>query len=204
VCGHENESPVWRVLDERERADAMHADTPGLVVVMCDLCGARAIVNDALLLVRSTTVAPLVAVLPWEQLQEPVEVLGDLLREAGDQVPGKPLLAPRVLLPLLLTRDVDADALDPGGAASDVRAKQGSELGDVYAHFLSLAVDQHAEAELERDLGTLWGIPTEQLPAWLAILCVPNSDIDLEFWLTLSPRWCSLDFGPHLAPTLDA
>jgi hypothetical protein len=38
----------------------------------------------------------------------------------------------------------------------------------------------------------------------LAILCVPNSDVDLEFWLTLSPRWCSLDFGPHLAPTLDA
>jgi hypothetical protein len=39
---------------------------------------------------------------------------------------------------------------------------------------------------------------------FLAILCVPNSDVDREFWLTLSPRWCSLDFGPHLAPTLDA
>src|SRR5664280_1112232 len=38
----------------------------------------------------------------------------------------------------------------------------------------------------------------------LEILCVPNSDVDLEFWLTLSPRWCSLDFGPHLAPTFDA
>jgi hypothetical protein len=38
----------------------------------------------------------------------------------------------------------------------------------------------------------------------LEILCVPNSDVDREFWLTLSPRWCSLDFGPHLAPTLDA
>jgi len=38
----------------------------------------------------------------------------------------------------------------------------------------------------------------------LAILCVQNSDVDLEFSLTLSPRWCSLDFGPHLAPTLDA
>ena len=38
----------------------------------------------------------------------------------------------------------------------------------------------------------------------LAILCVPNSDVDLEFWLTLSPLWWSLDFGPHLAPTLDA
>jgi hypothetical protein len=38
----------------------------------------------------------------------------------------------------------------------------------------------------------------------LAILCVPNSDVDLEFWLTLTPRWCSLDSGPHLAPTLDA
>src|SRR5664280_3705964 len=36
----------------------------------------------------------------------------------------------------------------------------------------------------------------------LAILCVPNSEVDLESWLTFSPRWCSLDFGPHLAPTL--
>jgi hypothetical protein len=107
------------VLDERERADAMQADTPGLVVVMCDLCGAPAIVNDALLLVRSTTVAPLVAVLPWEMLQEPGAVLGDLLGEVGDQVSGQPLTAPRVLLSLLLTRDVDADALDPGRAADD-------------------------------------------------------------------------------------
>jgi hypothetical protein len=38
----------------------------------------------------------------------------------------------------------------------------------------------------------------------LETLCVPNSDVNLEFWLTLSPRWCSLDLGPHLAPTLDA
>jgi hypothetical protein len=81
VCGHENDSPVWRVLDEHERGDAIRPDTPGLVVVMCDSCGARAIVNDALLLVRSTTVAPLVAVLPWEQLEEPGAVLGELLTE---------------------------------------------------------------------------------------------------------------------------
>lgn len=39
---------------------------------------------------------------------------------------------------------------------------------------------------------------------WLEILCVPNSDVDLESWLTLSPCWCSLRVGPHLAPTLDA
>ena len=145
----------------------MQADTPGLVVVMCDLCGAPAIVNDALLLVRSTTVAPLVAVLPWEQLQEPDAVLGDLLTEVGDQVSGQPLLVPRVLLSLLLARDVDADALDPGRAADDVRAEHGAELGDLYAHFLSLAVDQHVEAERERGLDALWEVPTEQLPAWL-------------------------------------
>lgn len=155
------------MLDERERADAMRADTPGLVVVMCDLCGAPAIVNDALLLVRSTTVAPLVAVLPWEQLQEPAAVLGDLLTEVGDQVSGQPLLAPRVLLSLLLTRDVEADALDPGRAADDVRAEHGAELGDLYAHFLSLAVEQHVEAETDRGLQVLSVVPVEQLPGWL-------------------------------------
>ena len=152
MCGHENESPVWRVLDERERADAMRVDSPGLVVVMCDLCGAPASVNVALLLVRSTALAPVVVVLPWEQMQEPGAVLGELLAEVGDQVPGEPVLAPRVVLPLLLTREVDADALDPGRAGDEVRAEHGTELGDVYAHFLSLAVDQHAEAETDRSL----------------------------------------------------
>jgi|SRR5665213_3208605 len=36
----------------------------------------------------------------------------------------------------------------------------------------------------------------------LAILCVPNSDVDLEFWLTLSPRWCSLDLDHILLQPL--
>jgi CHAT domain-containing protein/tetratricopeptide (TPR) repeat protein len=155
------------VLDEHERADAIRPETPGLVFVMCDLCGAAVSVNDALLLVRSTTVAPVVAVLSWEQLQEPGAVLGDLLREVGAELPGEPLLAPRVLLSLLLTRDVDADALDPGRAADEVRAEHGAELGDLYVHFLSLAVDQHADAEVKRGLEALWEVPVEQLPGWL-------------------------------------
>jgi len=66
------------VLDERGSADAVRADMPGLVVVACDGCGAAGVVDDALLLVRSTAVAPVVVVLPWEQLQEPGAVLGDL------------------------------------------------------------------------------------------------------------------------------
>jgi CHAT domain len=167
MCGHDNDSPVWRVLDERERADAMRADTPGLVVVTCDLCGAPASVNDALLLVRSTTVAPVVVILPWEQLQAPGAVLGNLFGEVWDQLPGEPVLAPRVLLPLLLTRDLDADALDPRRAGDEVRAEHGAELGDAFAYFLSLAVDQHAEAETDRGLQALWAVPVEKLPGWL-------------------------------------
>lgn len=158
---------MWRVLDERERADAVRVDAPGLVVVACDGCGAPAVVDDALLLVRSTAVAPVVVVLPWEQLQEPGAVLGDLQAEVGDRVAGEPVLAPRVLLPLLLARDVDADASDPDRATEQVRTDHGNELGDLYAHFLALAVSQYVEAEPQRLLGALSATSIEKLPEWL-------------------------------------
>lgn len=158
---------MWRVLDERERADAVRVDTPGLVVVACDGCGAPAVVDEALLLVRSTSVAPVVVVLPREQLQEPGAVLSDLQAEVGDRVAGKPVLAPRVLLPLLLARDVDADASDPGRAADQVRTDHGNELADLYADFLALAVSQYAAAEPQRLLDALAAIPIEKLQEWL-------------------------------------
>ena len=78
-------------------------------------------------------------------------------------------------------------------------------------HVLAAAIRARAQMIVTFNLSDF---PTEVLADWdveakhpddfLVILCVPNSDVDLEFWLTLSPRWCSLDSGPHLAPTLDA
>jgi hypothetical protein len=78
-------------------------------------------------------------------------------------------------------------------------------------HVLAAAIRARAQIIVTFNLSDF---PTEVLADWdveakhpddfLVILCVPNSDVDLEFWLTLSPRWCSLDSGPHLAPTLDA
>jgi len=167
VCGRVNVSPVWRVLDQRERADALQADAPGLVAVACDGCGAARTVDDALLLVRITTIAPVVMVLSWEQLQEPSAAVAELYEGAGDQVLGEPVLAPRLLLPLLLTRDLDADVSDRGRAVAEVRAQHGGDIGDAFDYFLTLAVDQYAEAEPRRLLDAFQEVPVDQLPGWM-------------------------------------
>jgi len=166
MCGQANESPVWRVLDERERPDMLHLDAPGLVVVRCDSCGASATVNDALVLVWSRAVAPLIVVLPGGQ--DPNSVLDELQAEVGSQILGGPVLVPRVLLPLLLTRDVDADAAAPERAAADVRDGHGDDLGLTYVQFLTLAVEQRAEGEPARLLDSMVVVPREELPEWLA------------------------------------
>jgi tetratricopeptide (TPR) repeat protein len=167
ACGHANEAPVWRVLDGRERADALRPDTPGLVCVVCESCGAPREVLDALLLVRSGTVAPVVVVLSWEQLKDPGPVLSELPVPVGREVSAQPVLAPRILLPLLLVRNVDADAFNSAVATEEVRSSHGDQLADLYAQFLVLATDQYDQSEPVRLLSGLLTVSGEELLEWL-------------------------------------
>lgn len=177
LCGNHNESPVWHLVDDRERADVLRVDTPGLSTVVCDGCGRSEMPTTALLLIRSTTFAPLVAVLSWEDLRDPVSTLSDLEAALANRVRGDPVVVPRILLPVLLSRDVDEDALEPGQAAQTVRGLHGAELGDVYEKFLTLAIDQYASDEPRRLIDVLFAVPLKERPAWIrtqALSAVPG------------------------------
>jgi CHAT domain len=174
LCGQQNESPVWHLVDDRERADVLRVDAPGLITVACDGCGRFEIPETALLLVRSTTLARLLAVLSWGDLREPTARLSELQAALGNRVLGEPVIAPRILLPVLVSRDVDTDASDPGQAARAVRAQYGPEIGDTYEKFLALAMDQYADDEPRRLLDALVAVPLKERPAWLRTRPVPS------------------------------
>src|SRR6266487_1078849 len=51
-CGLSQVSPIWRLLDARERSDVLQELPPGLAHVLCSQCGEAVGIDAPLLLIR--------------------------------------------------------------------------------------------------------------------------------------------------------
>ena len=171
-CGSQ-EVPVWRILHAGERPDAVAPDVLGLAVVACPACGAVALIEAPMLLVRPGDDLPLLVAVAGSELAHPSPSAGpQLLREAqaaglrGDGLIGPMIPLPRPLIPLVLMRDVASDAADPEKACQEVRST-GQLLSGWYGTFLSNVRAGEPERRAARALRELLGVPRDDLPGFL-------------------------------------
>jgi len=111
----------------------------------------------------------------------PVEALGDLgpwirelsseaLEALGGDAAGitEPMMAlPRLLLPVVLRRDVMSDLDDPAGAAWEVSDRDVA-IADWYYRFLEIVRETEGERKLVSALQKLWSVPPPELAGFLA------------------------------------
>jgi len=106
-CGLSQISPVWRLLDARERSDVLEDLAPGLAHVLCSNCAEPAPIDAPLLLIRPGNELSLMLALPHsELLEESPPSAANLLQEAQaalgssyvEGVSGPSIPIPRFLL----------------------------------------------------------------------------------------------------------
>jgi tetratricopeptide (TPR) repeat protein len=172
-CESSQEVPVWRILHAGERPDVVAPDVLGLIVVACPACGAVALIEASMLLVRPGDYLPLLIAVAGSELADPSPSSGpQLLLEAqaaglpGDGLIGPMVPLPRPLVPLVLTRDVAADAADPERACQEIRSA-GQLLSDWYRTFLYNVGASEPERRAARALHELLGVPRDDLPDFL-------------------------------------
>jgi CHAT domain-containing protein/tetratricopeptide (TPR) repeat protein len=169
-CGNSQEAPAWRILDARERPDVLAQLTPGLVFVVCPACGTEAAIEASMLLVRPGNELGLLLAIAVGQLAELSPLTGqELAHEAKeaygrepDGVVGPMLPLPRLLLPLVLSRDVIADAASPEGAYQQVVASDAT-LAGWYRAFLQVVHDSEPERRVGLALQQLWRTEPDDL-----------------------------------------
>ena len=171
-CGSSQEVPVWRILHAAERPDAVAPDRLGLAVVACPACGAVALIEAPMLLVRPGDYLPLLVAVAGSELADPSPSSGpQLLGEAqaaglrGDGLIGPMVPLPRPLVPLVLTRNVASDAADPERTRQEMRTDQ--LLSDWYRTFLYNVRVGEPERRAARALRELVGVPRDDLPDFL-------------------------------------
>jgi CHAT domain-containing protein/tetratricopeptide (TPR) repeat protein len=176
-CDGAQEAPVWRLLDIRERSDVIEQPGPGLAWVVCPQCGTGAQIDAPLLLIRPGNTLPLLLAVPIHELGEPSlappsgPVLGQEARTAlGGNIEGiaGPMIPlPRLLLPVVLARDVTADAADPDRALEEIFGREMTLTASWYRSFLEIVCDSEQERKLAIALEGLWHVPPQQLASFL-------------------------------------
>lgn len=173
-CGGSQEAAAWRILDVRERPDVIAQLAPGLAYMVCPECGSEAAVEAPILLIRPGNELPLLLAVAASELAELSPLSGQELAREAQTALGRPtvdvvgpmLPLPRSLLPLVLTRDVAADAADPDGAYREI-CDSDTTLGNWYRAFLQRVNDSEPERRAGRALQRLWGVSPTDLPAFL-------------------------------------
>jgi CHAT domain-containing protein len=166
--------PVWRILHVRERPDVITQLGPGLVAVACPACGAEETIEAPMLLIRPDSELPLLLAVSSDELAEPSPPSGrELAREAQaalrsitEDIAGPMIPLPRRLLPLVLIRDLAADAADPDGADRELY-DCGATLAGGYRTFLQLVRDSEPERRATLALHQLWRTSPGDLPGYL-------------------------------------
>src|SRR5215831_12004996 len=173
-CGSAQEAPAWRILDARERSDVVERPGPGLTDVPCGKCGTTADIDAPLLLIRPDSPMPLLLGLPVEALGDLGPWIRELSSEALEALGGdaagitEPMMAlPRLLLPVVLGRDVMSDLDDPAGAAWEVSDRDVA-IADWYYRFLEIVRETEGERKLVSALQKLWSVPPPELAGFLA------------------------------------
>jgi CHAT domain-containing protein/tetratricopeptide (TPR) repeat protein len=173
-CGNSQEAPVWRILDAREHPDVPAHLTPGLVFVVCAACGAEAPIEAPMLLIRPGNELGLLLAVTASELAELSPLTGqELAREAKaaylrepDGVVGPMLPLLRRLLPLVLTREVTADAANPEDAYREI-ADSDAALAGWYRAFLRVVHDSEPERQAGLALQQLRKTAADDLPDFL-------------------------------------
>ena len=165
ACGCANRSQIWRLVDGRTDPELLDVGLPGLLSVTCPSCSARRPVDEPVVLIRSTELAPVIVFLPWEQLDD-VEALADLQTEFQAEVPAPPMVVPRELLPVILTLDTDRDAR-PKTKSSDHATQIEPRLAAMYQDFLRHALTHREQVNTEQLLWSMLAIPPDELAEWL-------------------------------------
>lgn len=144
-------------------------------MVACRTCGAQAAIEAPMLLIRPGETPSLLLAMTTAQLAEESPASGEhLAREAlaararSDDIDGPVIPLPRLLLLLILARDVGADAADPNCACQEVRDSGVTEpLPSWYGAFLQLVRDGELQRRIVRTFKELPGVPPDDLPGFL-------------------------------------
>jgi CHAT domain-containing protein len=176
-CDGIQETPVWRLLDSRERGDVVARPDAGLAWVVCPQCGTPADIDAPLLLIRPGNPLPLLLAVHPRELggstlappsgpvleQEAQAVLGR--NTAGIVGPMIPL--PRILLAVVLARDVNADASDPDRAVQDVFGQEMTLIASWYHNFLQMVHHMEPSLKAAMALEELWRVPPQDLEVFV-------------------------------------
>ena len=173
-CGGTQEVPVWRILDVRERPDVIAQLGPGLAFAVCPACGTEAEIEAPMLLIRPGNELPLLLAFASNELggqsppsgQELAAEAQAALGRAIEGIVGPMIPLPRLLLPLVLTRDVAADAADPDGACQEIR-DSGTTPAGWYRSFLQVVRDSEPERHANLALHQLRRTSRGDLPDFL-------------------------------------
>jgi CHAT domain-containing protein/tetratricopeptide (TPR) repeat protein len=133
-----------------------------------------AAIDAPLLLIRPGDDVPLLLALPENELSEAnppsePELLHELdaaLEGNTEGVPGPRIVLPRLLLLIVVTRNVSVDAADPEQACDEI-SEYGPVIADWYRTLLELVRDSETERRLARALPALWEVSPEDLVAFL-------------------------------------
>ena len=172
-CGNPQEMAVWRILDSRERDLALES-IQELAVAVCPECGTPSEINAPLLLLRPGQVLSWLLALPFHEMGDPLPLIRELAGEASDVLGTdaarvfEPVVAvPRLLLPVVLARDVTTDIADADRAAQEVAGKWPTGSGDVYQKFLEMVRDSAPIRRLVSALQRLWSVQPAELAGFL-------------------------------------
>lgn len=172
-CGNSQEMAVWRILDLRERDLAIES-IQELAVAACPECGTLSEISAPLLLLRPGQVLSWLLALPFHEMGDPLPRIRELAREASDVLGAdaacifEPMVAvPRLLLPVVLARDMTADMADVDRAAQEVAGQCSAESGYVYQKFLEMVRDSAPVRRLVSALQRLWSVQPAELAGFL-------------------------------------
>jgi CHAT domain-containing protein/tetratricopeptide (TPR) repeat protein len=168
---------VWRLLDVRERGDVVEQLGAGLAWVVCPQCGTAEEIDAPLLLIRPGTTLPLLLAVHVRELGGPplAPPSGPVLEQearlalgrntAGIAGPMIPL--PRLLLSVVLIREVNADATDIDRAVQEIFGQEMTLIASWYRSFLQIVRDSDPERKLALALEELWRVQPWDLEAFL-------------------------------------
>ena len=172
-CGNSQEMAVWRILDSRERDLALES-IQELAVVACPECGTLSEISAPLLLLRPGQVLSWLLALPFHEMGDPRPRIRELAREASDVLGAdasrifEPMVAvPRLLLPVVLARDVTSDMADVDRAAQEVAGRWSAGSGYVYQKFVEMVRDSAPVRRLVSALQGLWSVQPAELVGFL-------------------------------------
>lgn len=176
-CNGDQEAPIWRILDRRERGDVIEQPGAGLCWVSCPQCGTLADIDAPLLLIRPGNPLPLLLAVHIRELGGPplappsgpvLEQEAKLALQRNDAgITGPMIPLPRTLLPVVLSRDVSSDAADPDRAVQEVFGKEPTLAASWYRSFLDIVRDSEPERRLMCTFDELWHVPPQELEGFL-------------------------------------